>query len=223
MEVRGFVVLGLAVLASVALARQCRKPTSWPGRLTARLMNSSHRGVTTWGLSHLRLESGWTILDVGCGGGATIQRLLARVPRGKIHGIDYAKASAAVAETVNAESIAAGRVEIRVASVSNLPFASDSFDLATAVETHYYWPDLVRDLPEVRRVLKPSGYVALIAETYRGQRFGIAERLAMRLLGGVVLRADEHREVLLRAGYSKVELFEETQKGWLCAVGQKPA
>jgi len=42
----------------------------------------------------------------------------------------------------NAHGIRTGRIEIRQASVSRLPFPDGTFDLVTAVETHYYWPDL---------------------------------------------------------------------------------
>jgi hypothetical protein len=42
----GHLVVSLTTAAAVALARQSRKPTWWPGRLFAHLMNFSHRNVT---------------------------------------------------------------------------------------------------------------------------------------------------------------------------------
>ena len=53
----------------------------------------------------------------------------------------------------NKKLIEAGRAEIHQASVSKLPFPNDQFDLVTAVETQYYWPDLVNDMREILRVL----------------------------------------------------------------------
>jgi len=41
------------------------------------------------------------------------------------------------------------------------------FDIVTAVETHYYWPNLATNVKEILRVLKPGGTFALIAEAYR--------------------------------------------------------
>ena len=61
----------------------------------------------------------------------------------------------------------------------------------TAVETHYYWPDLKADLKEVCRVLKPAGRVALVVECYRGKRFGLLDGLALRLLGGRIFSVGE--------------------------------
>jgi hypothetical protein len=37
-------------------------------------------------------------------------------------------------------------VEIKQVSVSQLPFPEDKFNLVTAVNTQYYWPDLVKDM-----------------------------------------------------------------------------
>ncbi len=211
--------LSVAVVLMLVLVRQCRKPRWWPGRLFAYLMNGSHRTVTAWGLGHLPLAKDGIILDVGCGGGRTILELAGLAPEGKVYGIDYSAASVAVARRTNAALIASGRVDIQRGSVSSLPFSAGTFDAVTAVETHYYWPDLVSDLREVRRVLKPGGRVAIIAETYRGKRFGTADVVAMRLLGSTLLTVDQHRDAFLAAGFADVSVFEEYRKGWLCVVG----
>jgi SAM-dependent methyltransferase len=221
MDVKGLLILSLIATATVVIARQVRRPTWWPGQLTARSMNWRHLAVTSWGLQHVAFEPGFTILDVGCGGGRTIQQLSTLAPSGHVYGVDYAAASVAVATKVNAAAIAAGRVDIVCGSVSNLPFAPDMFDVVTAVETHYYWPDLIENLKEVRRVLKPGGRLAIIAESYRGKRFGAAETLAMGILGGTLLTTGAHRDALVGAGYSDVEILEERRRGWVCAVGRK--
>jgi SAM-dependent methyltransferase len=206
---------------AIVFIQQCRKPTGWPGQLAARLMNSSHLGVTTWGLQQVSIAPDAHILDVGCGGGKTIQRLLELAPEGRVSGVDYAGASVAVATKLNAASIAAGRADVRRASVSSLPFPPDTFDLVTAVETHYYWPNLEADLREVHRVLKPGGRVAIIAESYRGKRFGTADVLAMSLLGARLRSLEEHREVLSAAGFTDVKVLEKRDRGWMCAVGRR--
>jgi SAM-dependent methyltransferase len=140
-------------------------------------------------------------------------------PDGRVVGLDFSPASVAVSRHTNAHAIEAGRVQIVQGSVAALPFADRTFDIITAVETHYYWPDLLSDLREVRRVLKPDGRVVLIAEAYRGRRADWLYRPAMRLLRAEYLTVDEHRAVLESAGYVNVEVHTEPSKGWLCAVG----
>jgi len=66
--------------------------------------------------------------------------------------------------------------------VSALPFPDRTFDVVTAVETRYYWPDLQANVQEILRVLKPGGTFALIAETYRGGPFRLLYGIIMPLL-----------------------------------------
>jgi len=219
--VASVLVRGAGVLILFALMRQLRRPVWLPGRILARHMNSTHYELTRWGLSHLQVSPESVILDVGCGGGRTIQQLALLAPNGKVFGIDYSNASVAVARQTNSAAIESAKVDIRHGSVSKLSFADDTFDLVTAVETLYYWPNLDADLREVRRVLRPKGRVVIIAEAYRGQRLGAADALAMRVLGGKLLSPDEHRDVLLAAGFIDVSVFEDRKRGWLCVVGEK--
>ena len=182
----------------------------------------SHSSLTDWGLTHVPIEKSFTILDVGCGGGRTIQKMAAIATEGMLNGIDYAKGSVAASRGKNAKSIRAGRVEIQQASVSQLPFPDDKFDLVTAVETQYYWPNLVKDMEEILRVLKPGGTLIVIAESYKGGRNEIAHWPVMKLLRTTLLSVDEHRELFSKAGYTDVQIFEEREKGWFCGMGKKP-
>jgi len=203
---------------------QCQKPTGWFGRLILRNMNSRHSGVTDWGLSHISVNQHDIILDLGCGGGRTISKLAAMATEGKVYGIDFSKDSVAVARKTNTASMEAGHVEIREGSVSQLPCESDFFDLITAVETHFWWPDLPSDMREVLRVLKPGGTLIVIAEIYKEAKTRTAQ-LAEKYLpisGMKLLSVDEHRELFANAGFTEVQVFEEQGRGWICGIGKKP-
>jgi ubiquinone/menaquinone biosynthesis C-methylase UbiE len=177
------------------------------GRWVLRNMNSRHSKVTDWGLSHASLGDQENILDVGCGGGRTVSKLAAIATQGKVCGIDHSAESVAMALRTNKQWIDMGRVEIRQASVSHLPFPDAAFDVATAVETHFWWPALPTDLREVLRVLKPGGRLILIAEVYKGAAAlasKAAERYSMKT-GMALLTIEQHA------------------KGWICCMGSKPA
>jgi ubiquinone/menaquinone biosynthesis C-methylase UbiE len=186
-------------------------------------MNMSHSGVTDWGLKHVPVGEHFTILDVGCGGGRTIEKLATLASKGMVHGVDYAKGSVAASRAKNARLIQAGRVEIALASVSQLPFPENKFDLVTAVETQYYWPDLVKDMQEIRRVLKPGGTLIVVAESYKKGAYNALKRPVMKLLKSSNLSVDDHREVFSRAAYADVQTFEERTKGWFRGMGKKPS
>lgn len=203
---------------------QCQKPTGWLGRLVLRNMNARHSGVTDWGLAHVRVEKHFTILDVGCGGGRTVSKLAAMATEGKVLGVDYSSASIAVATKTNRDWIRHGRVEIREGSVSALPFAADSFDLVTAVETHFWWPDLPANFREVLRVVRPGGTVAVVGEVYRGAQTRMAGMVEKYLpvTGMKFLSTDEHRQMLEEAGFTDVEVVVDPAKGWIFCSGTKP-
>ena len=186
-------------------------------------MNASHSKLTDWGLEHVSIENRYTILDVGCGGGRTVGKLAAIATQGKVYGVDYSCESVAATERTNAQWINLGRVEARHGSVSELPFPDGMFDLITAVETHFWWPNLASDLREVFRVLKPGGTLILIAEVYKGANTTVsrlAEKYASQT-GIKLLSVEEHRELFINAGYSGVQVIEERNKGWICGIGRK--
>jgi ubiquinone/menaquinone biosynthesis C-methylase UbiE len=179
--------------------------------------------LTNWGLQHVPIEKNFVILDVGCGGGRTIQKLAALASEGSVYGVDYASGSVTASRAKNAELVKAGRVEIHEGSVSHLPFPDAKFDLVTAVETQYYWPDLLNDLKEIRRTLKPGGRLIVIAETFSGGRYDSITGPLMKLLKSTALSEKDQQELFLSAGYDDVQTFVEHRKGWICVVGTKPA
>lgn len=200
---------------------QARKPDKWFGRIFARAMNKSHSAMTAWGLAKVTIESHYHILDVGCGGGRTIEKLAAMAGSGLIYGIDYAEGSVAVASEHNARLIQAGRVAIQKASVSKLPFPDNTFDMVTAIETQYYWPDLKGDMCEILRVLRPKGRLVIIAEMYRGGKYDWFKWPLMWLLRSSHLSVSDHRKLFASAGYVDTEIFEERNHGWICRDGNE--
>lgn len=116
-----------------------------------------------------------------------------------------------------------GRVEIREAPVSQLPFSDNMFDLVTAVETHFWWPDIPEGMREVLRVLKPGGALLIVAEIYKGANTRTAKIVEKYLTfsGMKLLSVDEHRELFANVGYSDVQVIVDSGKGWICGIGKK--
>ncbi len=215
----------MIVAAQDPHVNQFQKPTGQRGRALLARMNRFHSKLTDWGLAHVSIGKNYTILDVGCGGGRTVNKLAAIATEGKVWGVDYSEESVAATERTNARRIKAGGVKVRQSSVSQLPFERNTFDLVTAVETHYFWPDLHKDLQEIFRVLKPAGTFLLIAEVYVSAHTTAAELMKKYpdLAGMTVLTPDEHCDSLVRAGFSDVVVTEETNHGWISVTGKKPS
>src|SRR5215468_76641 len=204
---------------------QCRKPSGLFGRFILWEMNRQHSKLTDWGLSHVAIKKTDTILDVGCGGGRTIGKLAELASDGKVHGIDYSEESVTTAHRNNTRWIDIGRVSVREGNVSHLAFDDGTFDLVTAIETHLFWPDLPNDFREIARVLRPGGTLLIVAEIYRGGKHleGVRKKIFDKHLAANMnlLTSEEHHALFTNAGFSDVQIFEELDKGWICAAGRK--
>ncbi len=200
---------------------QCQHPRGWIGRLVLWSMNRRHGRLTDWGLGHVAVGEHDTILDLGCGGGKTLEKLAAMASNGIVHGVDNSTASVAAAQRTNRRLVDAGRVVIQQASASDLPFPDGTFDLVTAIETHFWWPDLSAGMREGFRLLKPGGRMAVIAEFYNGGKHAkYADRLR-KWTTMAILDVEQHRTMFTGAGFADVVIDEEADRGWICCVAAK--
>ena len=199
-----------------------RKPTGRVGRFLIRAMNIRHSQMTNWGLSHLSIGKQDTILDIGCGGGGTVHELAKIATNGKVYGVDFSDESVMVSRMTNRRLVQMGHVEIQQSSVSCLPFSDSMFDLVTAVNTHNYWPDLVADMQEILRVLKPDGKLIIIGSVYEGGKYDKRNQKYVEMIEIAFPSIKELHELFLRSGYTEVQMFEKCDRGWMCGIGRKP-
>ena len=195
------------------------KPSGEEGRTLLERMNAGkHEDLSLWGLAHLSFDGAGSALDIGCGGGANIARLLERMPDGRVCGVDYSELSVQVSRETNADAIAAGRCEVREGIASELPFEDGAFDIVTAFETVYYW-ELAPSFAEVLRVLRPGG-TFLVCNEDDGSKPSMHE-FAARIPGMVMYTGGELKEALLDAGFSSVEVDESPDNDDIAVVAVK--
>ena len=105
------------------------------------------------------LKPGMRLLDVGCGPGTISMGLAEVVAPGEIIGVDIEESQI---EMARAAAIAGGHsnAEFKVGSALDLPFESNSFDVAHAHAAMMHIPETGRAAEEMLRVLKPGGVIA---------------------------------------------------------------
>ena len=139
------------------------RPEGKIGEQMLERMNKSHEPLRKFGLPLIPWRKNMRILDVGCGGGATIAEMLKLSEGSVIDGVDYSPVS--VAQTMQMNSAYIGtRCHVQQADAADLPFEEGTFDLITAMETVYFWPDIKTAFSQIRRVLKQGGMFAIINE-----------------------------------------------------------
>lgn len=200
--------------------KQFSRPTGKDGRNVLEDMNVHHRPLAEWALSVLPDIDPKTILDIGCGGGMLISILGQMYPKSKINGVDISDESITLAKEVNADIISKGKCEITLASVSDLPFNDGTFDLVTAFETYFFWPDLENDIEEASRTVRSGGHMLIVSETYPHPDFD--ERNAKLIVdyGLNILDNRDMAELLERNGFV-VEIAEIEKSNWVAFLGKK--
>ena len=193
----------------------CAHPKGRMGRAMLKFMNLCHAPLTNWGLSLVDIQDGWTMLDIGCGGGATLQRLLKRSRGAKVYGIDISEESVAKAIKMNADVID-NQVFVQQGSAAELPYEDGTFDLVTAVETVYFWPNLPGCLHEVRRVLKPGGHFAIMVEVVDTD-----SKWTNVVEGMTAYPPEQLKQFLDDAGFTQTEIHRK-KPSYATILGVKP-
>jgi len=197
-----------------------KKPVGDEGRSLLEEMNRHHRKLSEWALSKLPLERCERILDIGCGGGMLISLLNERFADAEIYGIDISEESVDMAKKVNSDIVREGRCHITLDSVSDIPYENVSFDLVTAFETYFFWPDLRNDLKEATSKVKKGGYIVIVSETYPHPKFKERNDEAVRLYGLNLVDNDLMAEMLEKMEMN-VTVNADEEKNWVAFVGIK--
>lgn len=197
-----------------------RKPEGFWGHLMVAGMNGgTHAAMASWGLDLANVPADGEIIDIGCGGGANLTRLMDRSLRAKVIGVDHSPVSVGKSRKVNADSILKSRCEVLEASVASLPFKDDTFVMATAFETVYFWPDIVRSFEEVRRVLVSGGKFLIVNED--DGLSGNNEKWEKMIEGMHTYTPDELEAHLTTAGFRDITINREESRNWLCVMAIK--
>lgn len=190
------------------------KPEGTVGKMILHGMNSGHTPISKWGLSHYEWKTETIALDIGCGGGMNVKRMLELCPQGKAAGIDISDESVKKSKQVNSEYIGK-RCDIKKGSADSIPYKDGKFDVVTAFETIYFWQDIPKSFEEVSRVLKPGGTFMVVCEMSE------PDCIWSRVVEGIKIYTPEQlKSFFEEAGFQDIKI-ELTKKVWVCVTGKK--
>jgi len=94
-------------------------------------------------------------LEVGCGGGRLLERLLAN--GSSASGLDHSPDMLNLSAARNPLALAESRLELKLADASELPWADDTFTSVISANTFFFLEHPEQLLADILRVLKPDG------------------------------------------------------------------
>jgi ubiquinone/menaquinone biosynthesis C-methylase UbiE len=164
---------------------------------------------------------GERVLDVACGTGVVARLAAERMGSGRVTGLDINAGMLAVARSLPAD--ATRPIEWQEGSALALPFSDEAFDLILCQFGLQFFPDKPAALGEMRRVLAPSGRVALSVFTvieHTPASNALADALDRHFgAGASQTKRSEHvlsdrgelRELVTAAGFRNVAIETVTQ------------
>ena len=170
------------------------KPHGEEGVETIKNMNENHKDISEFAFECIDVKDNDKIIDIGCGGGVNIEKFL-KLTDNNVDGLDYSEISVAESIKRNQNAVNEKRCNVIQAGVSDMPIENETYDLASAFETIYFWPDISNTFKEVSRIIKPKG------------RFMIAQ-------GTDGTHPDDEKALCLHRHYANVlkELMDRYQK-----------
>ena len=200
---------------------QCQRPEGEEGIKVLEKMNEHHKDLSAWAIATIpEAFTASRVLDIGCGGGNVLRVLSMKWPRSVCDGIDISETSVEYAKKKNSFLVTAGKVRVQVAGVSDIPFPDGEFDLITAIETYFFWPDLANDIRSAASKLREGGLMLIVSEQFfngknDAELSKVCESHHMKLV------SHEEMTSLMEAAGMTVKTTVDEDRNWVAYLGKK--
>lgn len=154
-----------ALIARLTRLRDSRLLWETMGSIYNRRIYSAISELYDYAANAIPVRDEMDLLDAGCGRGYIALKLAQKNPTARITGIDFSLMQVREARKLqNIQKVTNCRFE--QGDAMNIRFAKNSYDAAVSIGSIKHWPDPIRGLGEIYRVIKPDSLL-LIAETDR--------------------------------------------------------
>jgi ubiquinone/menaquinone biosynthesis C-methylase UbiE len=180
------------------------------GRQARKTYGAADAHSFTWEpvLEALALGPDDRLLDVGCGGGVFLRHAQAQTGCTAV-GVDHSREMVRLARPLAVQ-----------AEAEQLPFDDGEFTAVSSIVAFFFFPDAVRALREMRRVLAPNGRVAIYTTSPEAKGTMAAPYpLATR---GHFYTDEELQRLALEAGFLTAKVTRPDESGWAQLLAAQP-
>lgn len=172
-------------------------------RLIARLESRAKDAVFTRLFDRYASElipgASGSVLEVGCGTGATTRALVRRADfAGSALGVDQSEDFIAAAKRFVADEGISERVRFVVGDAHRLDFADGSFDVVFAHTLISHVTDPIAVLKEMVRVLKPGGRLAIFDGDYASMTYALPDHELGQRMDAALVKASFNNPRIMR-------------------------
>jgi arsenite methyltransferase len=164
-------------------------------------MEQDHWPITKPALDMMHIARDENILDMGCGAGWLSRTLARGVLEGRVVGMDISDEMIHHARAASADF---DNLIFVVGQVDEIPWEANFFTRVISIESAYYWPDPVKGLREIYRLLREDGSAWIVINYYKDNphchQWGPLLTIPTHLLS-----ADEWAGLFCAAGFVDVE------------------
>jgi ubiquinone/menaquinone biosynthesis C-methylase UbiE len=116
----------------------------------------------TWAVASLAVQPGDHLLEIGCGHGVAVSLVCEQLTHGKITALDRSQKMIDAATKRNQRYVDAGKATFICAALEEADFGEERFDKIFAIRVNFFMQQPERQLPILKRLLKPTGALYLI-------------------------------------------------------------
>ena len=143
------------------LAEQLRSPEGSSGIEIGHKMHQTNINMTMAAVEALQLCNGDTLLEIGHGNAAHVDKILNLAPSLRYAGLDISQTMHNEAHRINKLLIDDGRATFHLYEGYSFPFSDKFFQKIMSVNTIYFWEDPSALLGEAYRVLDSGGLFSI--------------------------------------------------------------
>lgn len=147
------------------------------------------------------------ILDIGCGTGSLLSKLLHEKPKVRAFGLDLSENMLEVAKEKLPKN-----VELVYGEAEALPYDNKKFEVVTMVDSFGFFVNPEQAAVEAYRILKPRGQLIIADKRITGLK-----KLFVKSIG---YEEKDIRYFLSNAGFDIINILDNVPKGYL-AIGDK--
>ncbi len=205
----------------MAEEEQYMKPEGEEGIKVLDKMNEHHKELSAWAIATIpEAFTASRVLDIGCGGGSVLRVFSMKWPRSVCDGIDISETAVEYAKKKSSFLIAAGKIRVQVAGVSDIPFPDGEFDLITAVETYFFWPDLENDIRSAASKLREGGLMLIVSEQFFNGK-NDADLSKVCKSHHMTLVSNNEMVRLMEGAGMTVKMTVDEDRNWVAFLGKK--